>query len=254
MSNYFECVSQELLGKLTQIKSYITKHNPTIGVLTEEILRDFLSNHLPKLVSVEQGFVQYENGEISKQVDILIYDSQSYAPFYRVNDIVVVPAESVIAIIEVKTSITKQIFHNVIKYFESFKYLSNAKTFLFIFNSKEMRHIDSYLHSYKHEGAYQFFDHDTFQLLPDEITGINSSFHLKKDYVITDRDMVGYSSWFYEDSQGTEINALQHFYLSVYGLVESYIEGNYTKNNLKKRQNYHQMNFQSFFAIQLFDM
>lgn len=254
MSNYFECVSQELLNKLAQIKSYITKHNPTIGVLTEEILRDFLSNHLPNLVSVEQGFILHEDGELSKQVDILIYDSQSYAPFYRINDIVVIPAESVIAVIEVKTSITKQIFHNVIKYFESLKCLPNAKTYLFIFNSKDMTHIDNYLHSYKHEGEYQFFDHDTFQFLPDEITGINLSFHLKKDYVVIERDMVGYSSWFYEDSEGTEINALQHFYLSVYGLVESHIEKNYAKGSLKKRMDYHQMNFQSFFAIELFDM
>ncbi len=53
MTNYFELVSQELLGKLAQIRAYITKHNPTIGVLTEEIVRDFLSTHLPNVVSVE---------------------------------------------------------------------------------------------------------------------------------------------------------------------------------------------------------
>lgn len=254
MSNYFECVSQELLGKLAQIKSYITKHNPTIGVLTEEILRNFLSNHLPNAVSVEQGFILHDDGELSKQIDILIYDSQSYAPFYRVNDIVVVPAESVIAVIEVKTTITKQIFHSVIDYFKSLKYLPNAKTFLFVFNSKDISHIDSYFHSYKHDGDYQIFDYDTFQFLPDEITGINSSFHLKKDCVVIEKDMIGYSSWFYEDAEGTEINALQHFYLSVYGLVESYISKHNTNEKLKSRSDYHQMKFNSFMAIELFDM
>ena len=74
--------------------------------------------------------------------------------------------------------------------------------------------------------AYQLFDHDTFQYLPDEITGINKSFHLRKDIVITDKDMVGYSSWFYEDSEGSEINALQTFYKSVSEVVESYIANN----------------------------
>ena len=254
MTNYFELVSQELLGKLAQIRAYITKHNPTIGVLTEEIVRDFLSTHLPNVVNVEQGFILHDNGSVSKQVDVLIYDSQAYAPFYRINDIVVVPAESVIAVIEVKTSITKQIFHSVIKYFEALDYLPNARTYLFMFNSKELHQIDSYFHSYKHKGDYQLFDHDTFQYLPDEITGINSSFHLKKSYVTFERDMVGYSSWFYQDSQGSEINALQHFYMSLYGHVEHYLEKNYTTKKLKKRSDYHQMNFQSVFAIELFDM
>lgn len=75
MSNYFELVSQELLIKLAQVKSFITKHNPTIGVLTEEILRDFLKTHLPNFVSVEQGFIMGDDGMLSKQCDILIYDS-----------------------------------------------------------------------------------------------------------------------------------------------------------------------------------
>ncbi len=254
MSNYFEFVSHELLSKLAQVKSYITKHNPTIGVLTEEIIRDFLKTHLPKLVSIEQGFILNKNGNLSRQCDILIYDSQSYAPFFRINNIVVVPAESVLAVIEIKTTINKQIFHGVIDYFKSFDYLENARTYLFIFNSSTIDKIDSYFHSYKHEGDYQFFDHDTFQLLPDEITGINESFHLKKDYVILDRDTIGYSSWFYEDSEGLDINALQQFYLSLYSLVESYIESNFKKIKIENRSNYYKMKLKSILAIELFDM
>ena len=60
-------------------------------------------------VSVEQGFILSQNGKMSKQCDILIYDSHYFAPIYRINDIVVVPSDSVIAIIEVKTTITKKI-------------------------------------------------------------------------------------------------------------------------------------------------
>ena len=92
MSNYFELVSQELLSNLAQVKVYMKKHNPTIGILIEEILRDFFRNHLPKIVSVEQGFILNSDGKLSKQCDIIVYDSQMYSPFYRINDIVVVPA------------------------------------------------------------------------------------------------------------------------------------------------------------------
>lgn len=254
MSNYFELVSQELLIKLAQVKYFISKHNPTIGVLTEEILRDFLKTHLPNFVSVEQGFIMGDDGILSKQCDILIYDSQSYAPLYSVNDIVIVPSESVVAVIEVKTTINKNIFHNVIDYFKSFDYLPNAKTYLFIFNSNSIEKIEGYLQSYKHEGDYQSFDHDTYQYLPDEITGINKSFHLRKDSVITDKDMVGYSSWFYEDSEGSEINALQNFYKSVSEAVDSYISKNYRNIKRQSKDVHKDMRLNSIFAIELFDM
>ena len=254
MSNYFEFLSQELLAKLAQVKSYITKHNQTIGVLTEEIVRDFLRKHLPSLVSVEQGFIIDQDGELSKQCDILIYDSQSYAPLYRINDIVVVPAESVLAVIEVKTTINSTIFHNVIDYFSSFSDLPNARTYLFIFNSNSIEKIGEYFRSYEHKGDYKQFDHDTFELLPDEITGINDSYHLKRDYIVTDRDMVGYSSWFYEDSEGTELNALQLFYISIRGVIESYINENYRISAIPKQNSHDGMSVKCIRVIELFSM
>ncbi len=251
MNNYFQLVSDELLIKLAQTKQFIKKHNPTIGILTEEILRTFLKNYLSKSVSVEQGFILSKNGEMSKQCDILIYDSNNYAPFYRINDIVIVPDDSVIAIIEVKTTITKQIFHQVIDYFENICSITNAKKYLFIYNACKIEKLSDYFHSYNHKSEYQQFDHDTFQSLPDEITGLNNSFHLKKDHVVNDRDTMGYSSYFYDNVEGTEINALQNFYLSLYKLVENY-HGNIIKTD--RSTYYGQCNFKSYFAIELFDM
>lgn len=256
MVNYFKLVSDELLIKLNQTRQFIKKHNPTIGVLTEEILRSFLKTYLPKSVSVEQGFILSENGDISKQCDILIYDSIYYAPFYRINDIVVVPADSVIAVIEVKTTLTKRIFHDVIDYFENIRLITSAKTYLFVYNSCNIFNLSGYFHSYKHKGDYQQFDHDTFQLLPDEITGINNSYHLKKDYVVLDRDMMGYSSYFFEDNEGTEISALQNFYISVYSLIEEYNEKTRKpdESRIDRDSYYKKGDLKSYFAIELFNM
>jgi len=256
MVNYFRLVSDELLLKLNQSKQFIKKHNPTIGILTEEILRSFLKNYLPKSISVEQGFILSQNGEMSKQCDILIYDSNYYAPFYRINDIVVVPADSVIAVIEVKTTLTKQIFHNAIIYFENISYITRARTYLFVYNSCEISKLEGYFNSFKHKGDYQQFDHGTFQLLPDEITGINNSYHLKKDYVISDRDMMGYSSFFFEDLEGTEISALQNFYISVYSLVEEFNDKTRKSDEIRiDRDSYYKRgDLKKYSAIQLFDM
>jgi len=252
MEDYFRLVSDELLNKLNQVRQFIKRHNPTIGILTEEILRNFLKIYLPKSVSVEQGFIMSVNGQLSKQCDILIYDSFHFAPFYRLNDIVIVPTEAVVAIIEVKTTITKQIFHEVIEYFKNIRLISSAKSYLFIYNSSEITKIENYFLTYKHKGEYQKFDHDTFQFLPDEITGINNSYHLKKDAVVFERDMIGYSSFFYENEQGTEINALENFYLSIYGVVENHNSAQNNVSNTSRQAYFNKRNLKNYFAIELF--
>lgn len=267
MSEYFDFVTDELLQKLKQVKAFVKRHNPTIGLLTEEILRDFLRTHLPKVVSVEQGFIIRKNGELSRQCDIIIYDCMFYAPFYRINDVVVVPEESVLALVEVKTSITKKSFHEVIEYFADFKEFGSIKTYLFMFKSASISRLSDYFHNYKHPGAYQQFDHDTFQWLPDEITGVNPSFHLRKDGVITEQDQMGYTSYFFEGMDGEEISALENFFLSIYHTVETYIDKNFANGKNRdpygmphhnrrnaKRSEYHSRQTRWFAAIPLFDM
>lgn len=256
METYFGLVSQELITKLKQIKVYIKKHNSTIGILTEEILREFLRVHLPKVVSVEQGFILNSSGELSRQCDIIIYDSQWYSPFYRINDIIVVPEESVLAVIEVKTTINKSIFHDTIKYFSALSKITNARKHLFIFNARPISRLGSYFETFKHEGTYQHFDHDTFEYLPDQITGINPSYHLCKDYVITDSDSMGYISRFYKDLEGTEVSALQLFFISIYEMVEAHIEKGASRGSIirKKRSCYHPQEVTTMQGIELFLM
>jgi len=259
MVEYFRLVSEELFNKLNQVKTFITKHNPTIGILTEEILKTFLRNYIPKGVSVEQGFVLNKNGKLSKQCDVIIYDSELYAPFYRINDIVVVPAESVISIIEIKTTIkNKELFHQVIDYFKSFTEILEPETkkHLFIYNAPSISKLDEYFQKYKHPGEYQQFDHDTFYELPDTITGIKKSYHLRKDYVVFERDAMGYSSYNYETENNVDISALELFYANVYKQVECYLNSK-TKNKheMTTREEYQEnRKLKSISAIELFDM
>lgn len=104
----------------------------------------------------------------------------------------------------------------MIKYFEAFDSVRGTyRTYLFMFNAPHMGTLSSWFHSYPHPDGRTEFDHDTFHRLPDEITGLDSSYHLKKDMVIDRRDGMGYLSYFYHDQEGTAINALELFYLSV---------------------------------------
>ncbi len=254
MVDYFESIATELLNELNIIKQLVKKHNPTIGVVTEEILRRFLKKHLPESINVGQGFIRNDKDEISKQCDIIIYQSNSKKPFYKLDDLVVIPAESVIAIIEVKTIINSAIFHDTIDYFNQILKVCYKPAYLFIYNSADISAIASYFQSYKHKDGRGRFDHDTFQLLPGEITGINSSYHLKQDYVIGDRDEMGYSSFVFNNEAGTEINALQHFYMSIYDQVKRQNEIHHLSEFPVDGDAYQRKSFKAYWAFGLFDM
>lgn len=255
-NEYYRLKSEELLNQLHQIKTFIKKHNPTIGILTEDILRAFLRTFLPKGVSVEQGFVVGPDGNLSKQVDVLIYDSQLYSPYYRINDIVIVPSTSVVAIIEVKTTVkSKKAFHEIISYFYSISKQLHFSTpkYLFIYNAATVSALQCYFQSFRHEGDYQSFDHDTFQYLPDVITGIDSSYHLKKDYVTFNSDKMGYTSYNYLDSTSKDISSLEMFYHDIYDVVFTYIS-NKQIVSISSPTLINMKDLKSVFAIELFDM
>ncbi|WP_400263111.1 DUF6602 domain-containing protein [Sphingobacterium sp. SG20118] len=255
-NEFYRLKTEELLNELSQVKTFIKKHNPTIGTLTEEILRKFLLTYLPKGVSVEQGFVVDNAGVLSKQIDIIIYDSQLFAPFYRINNIVIVPNNSVIAIIEVKTTVkSKTAFHDIIKYFNSIsKQLhSNTSKYLFIYNSADVSRLGDYFHSFKHSTEYQKFDHDTFQHLPDVIAGIDSSYLLKKDYVVFERDKMGYTSYNYLDNTDKDISSLELFYKDINSKVHNYLS-QAAISKLSEVSIQDDNTLKSIFAIELFDM
>ena len=254
MEQYFSLISQELLNKLEQVRHFITKHNPTIGLLTEAILREFLVTHLPKSVAVEQGFLMADDGSVSKQCDILVYDCLNFAPYYRINDVVVIPARSVIAIIEVKTTLNKSLFPGIISYFENIQQFCpcETRTYLFIYNAPPTDRLGSLFNTYKHPGEYQSFDHDTFYYLPDEITGLDLAYHFKKSLIAFDRDCMGYDSYFYQDQLGKPVSAVQIFLTSLYEVVQEH-----NKNLLPKKAPHLQLSkttkLQFIRAIELFN-
>lgn len=252
MEKYFNLVASELLNKLEQIRQFITRHNPTIGTLTEAVLRDFLARYLPKSVAVEEGFIIDEKGTVSKQCDILIYDHLNYAPYYRINDIVVIPAAAVVAVVEVKTTLNKQIFEGVVEYFSNIQQIceTKARCYLFVYNSPKASTLGDLFHRYDHPGDYKQFDHDTFQLLPDEITGLDNAYHYKKSFNSYTSDMMGYDSWFYQDAQGSPISALQVFFSSIYQVVQYH--NNKQWETVKHELNSGQNTLESISAIDLF--
>jgi len=108
-SSYFESLAAELDALKNRVRNFIQdRHWLTDGEWKESVLRAFLRRNLPKSVQIGRGFVITKR-EISKQVDIWIYDSTKPLLFQD-GDLVFVPPDAVLGVIEVKTSLNSTSF------------------------------------------------------------------------------------------------------------------------------------------------
>lgn len=107
MPNYLEyqkSISEELISIKDRLRYFIDDHHwPEDGRYKEIILIDILRKHLPKSVSVGTGFV-VGNGRISTQIDIIIYRND-FPTMFQQSDFVILAAEAVLGVIEVKSHI-----------------------------------------------------------------------------------------------------------------------------------------------------
>jgi len=89
-------------------------HEPSLGGYKERLLADAIRQSIPKRYEVGTGFVAFPKTksdsststihEISRQLDVIVFDSHEYAPIFRDGDFVVVPPCAVCAVIEVKST------------------------------------------------------------------------------------------------------------------------------------------------------
>lgn len=79
------------------------------GIFREGLIRDFLEKILPDSISINSGFIYgFEVVDNSKQLDIMIWDSSKYGPIFKTMEYVILPPEAVIAIITVKSNMSKE--------------------------------------------------------------------------------------------------------------------------------------------------
>lgn len=108
ISTLFEGLQASMMESLTQGKK-ITFHAPTKGRISEINWHELFNVHLPKRYGVEKNiFVIDVNGQISQEIDLIIFDRQ-YSPFlFKKDGVQYIPAESVYAVFEVKPAINKK--------------------------------------------------------------------------------------------------------------------------------------------------
>jgi len=126
IGDYHRSIALEFNAKKNRIRD-IVEHWPEDGSYKERLLLTTLRNHLPSNLNVGSGFIVRRKPqkpslkgtpineiESSSQVDIIVYRNTS-PTLFKDDDFVIVTAEAVIGIIEVKTNLKNQKPRNVIK-------------------------------------------------------------------------------------------------------------------------------------------
>lgn len=141
----------------------IYEHPPDRGGPREKAVRDYLKYHLPKKYGVSTGKILNPSGMLSRQIDVIIYDSLNCPIIYSEavgEEYQIIPADSTIGAIEVKSIVNKEIMRNIMINMESIKKVVGDKNKIIagffgystpVFKTED--EVDSYL--YRMEKLFQ---------------------------------------------------------------------------------------------------
>lgn len=212
------------LRRMTEAKLFFDKHKPSIGFVGEYLLRKSLYSLMPQSYGICQGFVTYR-GEISRQCDIIIYRKGKKSIHKTYGELKIVNSENVVAVIEVKSSITKETYLSTLKAFEQLNALRVTNCFLFVYGQITRKKLSNWLFSYKHPntGTEQYcvtdsylYDWSDMEWLPNSVLALESNKYFKIDHITLDNsDWVGYTALNIKDSNNAHISCLQEFFSAI---------------------------------------
>lgn len=127
--DYYLTMLQKSISKLeAEFKFNASiEHNGSKGAIREFVVKEFLRPYLPKCYGVASGQAFDTEGQLSKQLDIVLFDDlYSYLSPYT-EDFIYFPCESVYGVIEVKSKLNKTSFIEAVENIRSLKKLKRDK-------------------------------------------------------------------------------------------------------------------------------
>jgi len=220
-NDFFRESARQLLDSIDGAKKHFKKHLPSLGYVGEELLRCFLRDMLNSCrFSVTQGFISHK-GEMSKQCDIIIYDPTRDAEGYHVGEVSIVSLGSVVAVIEVKTSISKRTWQTTLDEIKILADWGIHNFYLFVYEDLTINTLKTFL--FGHSISTNFivdaspkYDHGDESYLPKCICSIRSNVTYSMSIVDCGRDALGYLSVEAYDHSEQPIASLHEFLSNIY--------------------------------------
>jgi hypothetical protein len=105
LPDYLSDIAREMRARSASIRRDFASHRLSAGENREDLVSAFLRDHLAARFGVNSGMVISNNGLFSNQADLVITDSLNNSPLYAQSSNQLWPAESVYAMVEVKTNL-----------------------------------------------------------------------------------------------------------------------------------------------------
>ncbi len=101
LNDLFLSVQGQLLEKIHMTRKFVP-HRGSKGAAAEQAWLLLLRSYLPERYKIDSAFVVDSEGNLSDQIDIVIYDRQYSPLIFQQEGVLYVPAESVYAVFDVK--------------------------------------------------------------------------------------------------------------------------------------------------------
>jgi len=173
---------------------YIRKslpHSGEKGEEVEKILKEFLNSHLPQRFRATSGILIDNENNISRQTDVIIYDAFS-SPIYRSSEkSQIIPYDTAVAVIEIKSCLNKKELGDAYKKISSCKELKKRPLSL-----SDQRPTGSRLTTIGTFGIVFGFDSDTkLETLAEHVKELNQGFksnHWPDMVIVLDKGVIEY--------------------------------------------------------------
>jgi hypothetical protein len=106
LDEIYQTIGSNMLQEFEHLQTQI-KHMGERGREREAVLESFLTKYLPTRYGISTGEIVDSTGKTSHQCDLIIYDHFNCPLLLAGNNIRIFPAESVLAVIEVKSTLSK---------------------------------------------------------------------------------------------------------------------------------------------------
>ncbi|MEN9866841.1 MAG: hypothetical protein RL748_2431 [Pseudomonadota bacterium] len=103
--NYLLNALQADVENRLDVSRHAFQHTTTKGDASETVWVELLRKYLPQRYKIDRAHIVDKKGNFSKQIDLVIYDRHFTPPIFDFSGEIILPAESVYAVFEVKQKI-----------------------------------------------------------------------------------------------------------------------------------------------------